>query len=217
MSNPSKEERLAEAAKPPTVFDNQSEAGARIYAEAFLNIVANDNQADAALDELDEIVRDVFDAHPQFERLVTSPTVPEPERDRMLVGLFEGRALPSTLKFLRVLNRHGRLNLLRQVAPTARALWNERQNRRVVTVTSAVALDESQVSALKNRLQAMLRSTPMLELRTDPDLLGGMVVQVGDVVYDSSIRSRLSGMRRKLVEERLQQLRGTLAATATHT
>ncbi len=217
MSNTSKDARLADAARTPTVFDDQAEAGARVYAEALLNIVARDGQADAALDELDEIVADVLDAHPQFEQLVTSPTLAESERDRMLMSLFDGRALPTVVKFLRVLNRHGRMNLLRQVVHMARNLWNERQNRRAVTVTSAVALDETQVAALRERLQALTGSTPVLSQTVDPELLGGMVVQVGDIVYDSSIRTRLSHLRRQLVDEKLQRLRGTLAATASNT
>jgi F-type H+-transporting ATPase subunit delta len=217
MTSESTKAKLSDASKHATVFDDKAEAGARAYAEAFLNLVARDGEADAALDELQQIVTDVFKAHPQFEQVATSPTVPVESRDRMLVALFEGRALPTVTKFLRVLNRHGRLSLLRQVAQSAQELWNIRQNRRTVLVTSAAPLDDSQQQRLRERLQGLVGATPVIELSTDPDLLGGMIVQVGDVVYDSSLRTQLARMRRRLVEEKLQTLRGTLAATATNT
>lgn len=210
----SKQEKLAQAARHVTVFDDNTEAGARVYAEALLNVVSNEGNADAALDELDEIVADIFVAHPDYARIITSPTVADAERDRMLVSLLDGRALPTNLKFLRVLSRHGRLGMIEEVAHAARALWNQRQNRRVVHVQTAEPLDDAQNEALKRRLEAMLGARLQLDMHTDPTLLGGLIVQVGDVVYDSSVRTQLGRMRRQLVDDKLKTLRGALAATA---
>ncbi len=54
----------------------------------------------------------------------------------------------------------------------------------------------------------MLGATPVISLTVDPSLIGGLVVQVGDDVYDASVRNRLEQVRRRLVEEKLSEIRG---------
>ena len=68
-----------------------------------------------------------------------------------------------------------------------------------VQVTSAVPLSDGQRDELKKTLSAALRSDPVIELRTDPNLLGGLVVLVGDRVYDTSVRTRLETLRTHLM------------------
>jgi len=110
--------------------------------------------------------------------------------------------LPTVVRFLRVLNRHGRLGLLATVTRQARATLDRRNNRKPVTVRSAVSLDEGQQSALRDRLASMLQATPVITLEVDPSLIGGLVVQVGDEVYDASVRNRLQQLRGRLTERR---------------
>jgi F-type H+-transporting ATPase subunit delta len=191
-----------------TVFEDDAPEATRSYAEALLGAAEKQGQVDEVLDELDAIASDVLVAHPRFAALLTSASKPVAEKDRILVDTFEGRAIPTVVRFLRVLNRHGRLGLVGPVAREARAIWDRRQGRRAVSVRSAVPLDEAQQSALRDRLAAMLHATPMLSLTVDPTLLGGLVVQVGDDVYDASVRNRLEQIRRRLVEEKLSEIRG---------
>ncbi len=61
-------------------------------------------------------------------------------------------------------------------------------------------LPDDQLERLRNELRGALRREPILETRVDPDLLGGLVVQVGDWVYDSSVRSRVADIRNQLIE-----------------
>jgi F-type H+-transporting ATPase subunit delta len=128
------------------------------------------------------------------------------DKDRVLIDAFQGRALPTVVNFLRVLNRHGRLAALGPTTRAARAAWDRRKNRRPVTVRSAIALGEAQVAALRQRLHAMLQATPILRLVVDPALIGGLVVQVGDEVYDSSVRNDLAQLRHRLIEGKLHEI-----------
>jgi len=179
---------------------------ARSYAEALLNVAGRDNEVDAVLDELDAIGTDVLQAHPKFAELLTSPLIPAREKDEILTRTFEGRALPTVVRFLRVLNRRGRLGTFGPIARTARAIWDLRQNRRPVLVRSAVALDENQVGHLRDRLTNMLDATPILQLEVDPSLIAGLVVQVGDDVYDASARNRLEQLRQRLIEGKTHEI-----------
>jgi len=189
-----------------TVFEDDQPEVSRSYAEALLAAAENEGQADAVLDDLDDLVRDVFRDQPRFAALLTSPSVPAREKDRILTATFENRALPMVVRFLRVLNRHGRLGLIASIARQARALWDRKQNRRPVLVRSAVPLDDSQRETLRDRLGRMLAATPLLTFEVDPALIGGLVVQVGDDVYDASVRSRLQQLRHRLIEGKTHEI-----------
>ena len=77
---------------------------------------------------------------------------------------------------------------------------SDRQNRRRVSVRSAVPLTDAQRAALEDSLARSLGATPILTAAVDPALLGGLVVQVGDVVYDGSVRNRLEQLRHRLIQ-----------------
>jgi F-type H+-transporting ATPase subunit delta len=189
-----------------TVLDESAVDLSRPYAEAFVNVVDRDGQADAAVEELDAIVAEVLQAHPDFAEVLTSPSLPAPEKDRILVATFEGPAMPIVLRFLRVLNQHGRLELLPAVAKQARALLDRRRNRRAVTVRSAVPLDDAERAALRDRLARLAQAEPVVSYEVDPGLIGGLLVQVGDDVYDASVRNRLNTLRRQVAAARTRDL-----------
>ena len=189
---------------PETVMDAIAPELTRNYAEALLN--ASGERANAVLEELEEIGTDVLVAHPRFAAILGSPSVSIAEKDRILTDTFEGKADPTVLNFLRVLNRHGRLGMLPSVTRQARATLDRRQDRKPVTVRSAVPLDEGQREAVLARLATMIQATPVITLEVDPSLIGGLVVQVGDDVYDASVRTRLERLRGRLIERKTHEI-----------
>lgn len=192
--------------KIATVLDDPAPELARNYAEAIVNAADGEGSTEAAISDLEEIVADIVHGQPQFMALFDSPSLGTDEKDRILAQTFEGRTLPIVVQFLRVLNRHGRLSLITSIVRRARETWDKRQNRRSVTVRSAVALDEHQVNALRDRLASFLQATPVLTLETDPTLIGGLVVQVGDDLYDASVKSRLEQIRNRLIEGKRHEI-----------
>lgn len=182
-----------------TVFDEAASEVARNYADALL--AAAGDEAGAVVDELDEVA-DVVRSQPSFAELMESPSLGSADRDRILVELFEGKAHPMVVNLLRVLNRNGRLGVLPTVAARARAAWDRKQGRRPVTVRSAVPLDDAQRTALEGRLSNLIGATPVLSLEVDPSLIAGLVVQVGDDVYDASVRTQLRRLRDRLIERK---------------
>ena len=189
-----------------TVFDDPSPELSRKYAEAFLNVAEKTGDVSSVLDELDAVRDDVFGRFPAFTALLESSSRPLAEKDSMLTRTLEGHAAPTVLNFLRVLNRHGRLGLVGPASRAARAAWDRRQNRIPVTVRSAVPLPDDQLDALRGRLETQLKATPVLKLEVDPSLIGGLVVQVGDDVYDASVRNRLAQLRERLFEGKTHEI-----------
>jgi F-type H+-transporting ATPase subunit delta len=214
MSDGTKRERLQEAGRQATVLDDSAEVGARRYAEALINVAAARGNVDEVLDEIDQIVEKVMRLHPELGDIFNSPTLAQSDRDRLLIRLYENRVQPVVLNFVRLLNRSHRLDLLPAIARQAHESWDRRQGRKAVTVRSAAPLDQDQLARLAGRLRNLIGAEPILRLEVDPGLIGGILVQVGDEVYDSSIRSQLERLRRQLVHDKLQEVRGHLAATA---
>ena len=128
-------------------FDEKVTALARTYGEALVGAAGKEGPVDEVLDELEAIRALMIEQHPRFALMMTSPVRSTADKDRILVQALEGRVSPISARFLRVLNRHGRLDLIGRVLVEARALWDEKQNRRPVTVRSALPLSETQLDA----------------------------------------------------------------------
>jgi F-type H+-transporting ATPase subunit delta len=193
------------AAEQTLVADATAEV-ARRYADALINAADREGAVDAALDELAEIQRDVLTAHPRFAQILASGRITPARKDRILLDVFEKRASSLVLRFLRVLNRHDRLNILDLVVRAARANWDRRNRRIPVHVRAARPLEADQLKELHDRLAGLTGATPVLEVSTDPDLIAGLVVQVGDNRYDASVKSRLAQLRQRLIEGKTHEI-----------
>jgi F-type H+-transporting ATPase subunit delta len=195
----------ASGSAEPRVSGETTELAHR-YAEALIGAAEKEGQVDPLLEELAEIEKDVLKAFPSFAVLLASPRVSTAHKDQILTEVFANRASNLVLRFLRVLNRHERLGMLGVVAREARAIWDRRNKRIPVQVRAAVALDESQLQTLRDRLAALTGATPVLMVSTDPDLIGGLVVQVGDHRFDASVKNRLAQVRQRLIEGKMHEI-----------
>jgi F-type H+-transporting ATPase subunit delta len=173
---------------------------ARVYAEALLRAAEKHSQAEAVGEELDSLIKDVFRASPELEQLLHNRAISRDRKAPLIEKAFAGRASEAFLNFLLVLNHHERLELLRPIAAAYRELLDQKANRVRVLVETAVPLPDDQRDALQQRLRATMRREPVLETAVNPDLLGGLVVQVGDFRFDASVRSRLQTLRNQLIE-----------------
>src|SRR5690242_36224 len=182
------------------VADVGAQRVARIYAQALLAAAEKRGQAQEVLDELESLVHDVFAAAPQFEGFLASRAISRKRKPPVIRSALQGRASDVFLNFLLVLNDHERLDLLRPILSAYRGLYEERTHRIRVRVKSAAPLPDDQRQRLEQELRTAFQREPILETRVDPDLLGGLVVQVGDWVYDGSVRSRLANLRNQLIE-----------------
>jgi len=185
------------------LFSSTADVGeqrvARVYAEALLNAADKHDQADEVLEELAALAVDVFRADPELEAFFASGAIGRDRKARVIRSVFENRASELFLHFLLVLNEHERLNLLRPILAAARELRDQRARRIRVEVRTAVPLADDQRERLRQQLRGSLHREPLLRTHVDPDLLGGLVVRVGDWLYDGSVRARLQSIRDQLI------------------
>ena len=172
---------------------------ARTYAEALLDIAGRRGEADAVAEQFDSLLNDVFPNVAGLEAFLDTPAVNKHTKDEALAGAFGDRATPLFLDFLRLLNRKDRLGLVRLIAVAYRALRDKKANRQRILVETAAPLSDAQKTALRDTLAAALNKTPVLVVRENPALIGGLVVHVGDKVYDTSVRTKLQAVRHTLL------------------
>jgi F-type H+-transporting ATPase subunit delta len=181
-------------------FDVGSQRVARVYAEALLNAAEKHKQAEAVLAELEGVVHEVFGAAPHFEQFLSSGAVGRDRKQPVIHKAFGGRASEVFTNFLMVLNQHDRLDLLRPIQTAARELYDQRHRRIRVQVRTASALPDDKRQRLQQQLRQSFDMEPVLRVQVDPEILGGMVVRVGDWLYDASVRTQLETIRNQLIE-----------------
>ncbi len=195
--------------------DVSAERVARVYAEALLNAADQSGQADALEGEYESLLRDAFQA-PQLESILTSGAVGRKQKAELLTKGFAGRASTTFFNFLQVLNEHERLDLLRPVFAAYRQLRDQRAKRVRVQVRSAVELPADQRGRLVEELRQTFQVESVLHTEVDPELLGGLVVRVGDWVYDGSVRRQLETIRSELIARSSHEIQSRRDQFSSH-
>lgn len=194
---------MASAEQHPNVLEAGSIRSrlAQVYAEALLVAAQKKNAIEETGAELGEFVAGVLDKDASVDQFLASPVVGKKAKSAALDSVLPGRASDLIRGLSAVLIRNGRLDLFRGIAAAYRQLLDERAGRVGVKVTVAAGLNESQTATLSESLAALLKQEPVLNVRVDPDLLGGMIIQVGDRVIDTSVRTRLQTLRSLLLDK----------------
>lgn len=178
-------------------MDPAAEHLGRLYAEALLAAASKAGVADAAVEQLQQVVGDVIGEHPSLAAAMASPRVEANEKVRILDKLFADQLDPTLLRFLKVVAQRGRLGQLAYMAAAAREMRDEALGRVVAEVRSAVPLDDELKASVSSRLGDVLQKEVVIREKVDPELIGGLVIRVGDTVFDGSVAGRLSEMSKR--------------------
>lgn len=187
--------------------DPSAKAIAKSYALAFLD-AAKEKGDFEALSTLTSFIDDVLDPNPKFEQLLVSPLTGRDNRLAILERSIIPQVGPVVANFLRVLSKHDRFEIIRVVVDQA---WREnerREGKKRVIVKTAQPLGESELAAVGEKIKTAFDFEPVIQPETDPNMIGGLIVQVGDTVYDSSLRTRLNSLKVKLRERFANEIQG---------
>jgi F-type H+-transporting ATPase subunit delta len=201
-----------QASKIPTVFDSEAQHVGEVYAKALLSAAAGSQQVDEVVDQLEAIVTQVLDANPKLELLLSNPKMPLETKWAMIDRLFGGKINGSLLNLLKVLGRRERLQFLRAVQLSASEMRDEWMGRIQVQVTVPNPLDAEAEKALIEKLQGVFRKQVRLSVKVDPGIVGGLVIRIGDTVFDGSVDGQLR-MLRKSVAVRAENALRSAAST----
>ena len=179
---------------------------AKVYAQAIVEAADTAGCRREVLAELGSLARDVLPKVPDAAAVFSSPKVSAEEKGRIIDRIAGGRMQATTTNALHVLARHGRLGMLPAVVAAAERLADERDGKRQATFTTAVPLDAADQARIVAETEKALAATLVPAFVVDPAIIGGLVVRVGDTIYDQSVATGLTRIGGRLQQRNIHAI-----------
>ena len=198
--------QTASTAAASDAVDIGAERIARVYAQAIIEAADRKGCRSQVLGELAALVREVLPRVPKARDVLASPRIGADEKARLIDSLTKGRTLPTTAHALHVLARHGRLGLLGEVVAAAERLAAQLEGRKQATFTTAMPLAAAEQSRIVAEVEKAVAATLAPTFAVDPDIVGGLVVRIGDTVYDQSVATALVRLGERLKQRSIHEI-----------
>ncbi|WP_263820940.1 ATP synthase F1 subunit delta [Salinibacter sp.] len=176
----------------------------RRYAAALYE-EANANGVLEAVDEDIRMLLESLDSNRPLVRVFESPVIPQDKKDSIVRELLGDRVEGLTVRFLRLLIRKDRETMTEAILDQYQTLRDEQRGIVDAEVTVARPLADETRTALVRSLEEKTGKEIRLHLHEDADLIGGLVVRIGDRVFDASVRSQLDALHDRLREATLSE------------
>jgi F-type H+-transporting ATPase subunit delta len=171
---------------------------ADVYARSLFEVAQEHGRLDDVREQLDQFAAALND-HRQMSVFFFSPYFSTEEKKNALERAIVD-ADPSFMNFLQALIERHRMPAIFRIRAAYEQLWDEENKLLPVQITSAVALGEKTIRSIGDRISKQTGQTVELSSSVDPDLIGGIVLRVGNVILDASIRNRLNQLRKTVAQ-----------------
>lgn len=182
------------------LIDSAPDALARTYAQSLFELTKQQGGAERTeqtLGELEDIL-ELARSEPKFGEFLASLILPAKSRAASIEKIFRHKASDLTVNFLLVLNAKDRLSHLPSIVAAFEQLVQESFGRVEVNVHTATPIEHDQLNMIRDRLRAVLNREPVMHAYTDPKMLGGLRLQIGDQLIDASVATQLRRMHDNL-------------------
>jgi ATP synthase F1 delta subunit len=169
---------------------------AQVYARALFEVAKERDILDEIHDELGAFTK-ALDENRELAVFFFSPYFSSEEKKNGLQRTVTG-ADPIFMNFLETLLERHRMPVIFRIRARFEQLWDEEKKLLPVEITSSVELDKEIVAQIGDRIGEQTGQQVELSSKVDPDILGGLVVRVGNFVLDASIRNRLNQLRKQV-------------------
>lgn len=165
------------------------------YATALFELAESSNSLDSVAENLKSVM-DMIGESGDFRRLIQSPLYSAEDQTKAVDALLKKAGIEGlTANFVRLVIKNRRLFALPDIIKAYQALLSDKKGIVTAEVTSAHALTDDQSKALQDSLNTALGKTIEVTTKTDPALLGGLIVKVGSRMVDSSLRTKLQSLK----------------------
>ena len=171
---------------------------AQVYARSLFAVAREQGKLDAIREQLAQLA-DAFDAHRELQIFFFSPYFSTGEKQDALARVLDG-AEEILVNFLHLLIEKHRMPVIFRARAEYERMWEEENRMLPVEITSAIELDPATTENLGRTIGERAGRKVMLTSRVDPEILGGVVVRVGNSILDASIRNRLEQLRRHVAQ-----------------
>lgn len=191
------------------VFDTTEQQLGDIYAKALLGFGSKSGNVDQLVDELAGVVGAVNEL-PKFKAALESPRIANSEKAAMIDKAFGGKVSKDLVNLLKILGNKDRFDCLDALLGCAQRIRDEMTGRVEATVTTAESIDDGVKDKIAQQLAQSLGKQVHMTALVDPAIIGGMVVRVGDTVYDDSVVSQLAQVRSQTLKRTTDAMRSSV-------
>ena len=176
----------------------------REYAEALFSLCVEENVLETARSDM-KTVKEVILENPEYSLLLASPAIPLSQRLAAIDEAFDGKICEYCVYFLKLLCEKGRIPVLLDSIREFEELCTAYQGRIEATITSAVVLSEEQKAALIEKLEKANNKIIVPTYKVDPEIMGGILVEMDGRVYDGTLKSRLRDVKEVMLYDTTQR------------
>jgi F-type H+-transporting ATPase subunit delta len=170
------------------------------YAKSLIDLAKERNELEKVLGDI-QYFSDVA-KNRDFAMLLKSPIVNPTKKKSVFSALFDGKLSQTTKAFFDIILNKGREPLLAEISREFLAQYKDLNKISTVTVTTAIPLDENGLEAIKQKLLVSKITMDKLDFHTkvDPSIMGGFLIEVGDKLYDASVKHKLDKLKKEFVD-----------------
>jgi len=169
---------------------------AEVYSRSLFEVAKENDKLDEIHDELGQFADELSESR-ELQVFFFSPYFSSEEKKDGIGRIIEGGD-EHFIRFLELLAERHRMPVLFRIRRDFDRLWAEENKLLPVTITSAVELDEDIQKDIREKIEEETGRRVEFDANVDPDVLGGLVLQVGNFVMDASVRSRLDKLRKQV-------------------
>jgi F-type H+-transporting ATPase subunit delta len=171
---------------------------AQVYARSLFEVAREGGRLDELREQLGQFA-DALNEHRELAVFFFSPYFSTAEKQEALGRVLDG-ADPILVNFLKLLIEKHRMPVIFRIRDEYERLWEEENRTLPVEITSAIDLDRATTESVGRKIGERTGRKVTLASRVDPDILGGIIIRVGNSILDASIRNRLEQLRRHVAQ-----------------
>lgn len=175
--------------------DKNCELVSKRWAHALMELALEDSNISKE-DILYELrtIAETIDSSEELKNVINNPSVSTEEKQIVLCKLFQSSIMPMVYNFMFVLNLRKRVGIISSIADEFQKELEEIKNIMRVNVTSAIDIADERKEDIKNKIAEKLSKDVIVDWNVDNDIIGGLVLNINEIVIDNSIKHKLEDL-----------------------
>jgi len=167
------------------------------YAQALFELVSSQNTLGKSQDDL-KLVSQTLSEYTDFSNLLNQPMINKEDKKELFVKIFTDKLSATTFNFIKLLIDKKREILIPEIAEEFENMVNQLHSKVVAKVYTAIEVEQNDLSLLRRKLESYLDKQVEMETHVDKEIVGGVLIKIGDRIIDGTVKTRFENMSRSL-------------------
>ena len=171
----------------------------KTYSHALFEVAIESNLLERVSDDFEFVVKSL-EEYPSFYEIIISPKIQSEEKKQIMDDTFGGKISSEVLNFIKILIDKKREGYIKEIFSEFKKISNDHNGLVVAKVESVISLEEDVIKKLEAKLNTLTGKTVTVKNVINPEIVGGLIVNVGDKIIDGSVRKKLENLKNDLAQ-----------------